>query len=106
MSLSIRVRRKCDGETGVIKSARGSSIGLDWVTVVFDRNIPVTKNANISHFDIISVDTGLNSVDFGDASINHCYDLIKEASDYLDTNELTSICSSSILHKKFKEALK
>ena len=31
--------------------------------------------------------------------------LIKEASDYLDTNKLTSICSSSILHKKFKEAI-
>ena len=31
--------------------------------------------------------------------------LIKEASDYLDTNELTTICSSSILHQKFKEAI-
>ncbi len=31
--------------------------------------------------------------------------LIKEASDYLDTNELTTICHSSILHKKFKEAV-
>lgn len=31
--------------------------------------------------------------------------LIKEASDYLDTNEFTSIGSSSILHNKFKEAL-
>ena len=31
--------------------------------------------------------------------------LIKEAADYLDTNELTQISSSSILHKKFKEAV-
>lgn len=32
--------------------------------------------------------------------------LIKEASDYLDYNDLTSIKSTSILHKKFKQALK
>lgn len=31
--------------------------------------------------------------------------LVKEASDYLDTNELTSIGSTSIMHRKFKEAL-
>lgn len=31
--------------------------------------------------------------------------LIKEASDYLDTNELTSIGSTSILHQKFKAAI-
>ena len=31
--------------------------------------------------------------------------LLKEASDYLDTNELTSIGNSSILHKKFQEAV-
>ena len=31
--------------------------------------------------------------------------LIKEAADYLDTNELTQISNSSILHKKFKEAV-
>lgn len=68
MSLSIRVRRKCDGETGVVKSGRGSSIGIEWVTVVFDNNLPVSKNVNISHFDIISIDTGCNSVDFGEAN--------------------------------------
>ena len=28
--------------------------------------------------------------------------LLKEASDYLDTNNLTSVGHSSILHKKFK----
>lgn len=37
--------------------------------------------------------------------IRNLKNLIKEASDYLDTNELTTICSSSILHKKFKEAV-
>ncbi len=31
--------------------------------------------------------------------------LIREASNYLDTNELTSISNSSILHRKFKEAV-
>lgn len=105
MSLSIRVRRKCDGETGVVKSARGSSQGMNWVTVIFDRNLPIARNVNISHFDIVSIDTGDHSVDFGDCSSNKCYDLIKEASDYLDTNELTQISSNSILHKKFKEAI-
>ena len=66
MSLSIRVRRKCDGETGTIKSGRGSNNGIEWLTVVFDRNIPTTKNARLSHFDVISIDTGSHSVDFGD----------------------------------------
>ncbi len=31
--------------------------------------------------------------------------LIKEESDYLDTNELTQISNSSILHKKFQETI-
>lgn len=30
--------------------------------------------------------------------------LLKEASDYLDTNKLTTICSSSVFHQQFKEA--
>ncbi len=32
--------------------------------------------------------------------------LIKESDDYLNTNSMTSICSGSILHTKFKQALK
>ena len=31
--------------------------------------------------------------------------LIKEAADYLDTNELTTIASSSVLHRKFRKAV-
>lgn len=61
MGILIRVRRKCDGETGVIKGARGSNNGLQWVTVIFDR-LPTARNVNISHFDIVSIDTGLHSV--------------------------------------------
>ena len=32
-------------------------------------------------------------------------DLLKEAAEYLDTNELTVISSSSVLHRKFKEVV-
>lgn len=32
-------------------------------------------------------------------------ELLKEASDYLDTNNLTSIGSGSILHQRFKDAV-
>ena len=32
--------------------------------------------------------------------------VVKEACDYLDTNELTTIGSTSILHRKFKNAIK
>lgn len=40
-----------------------------------------------------------------EARVEELEKLIKSASDYLDTNELTSIGSTSILHKQFKQAL-
>lgn len=33
-------------------------------------------------------------------------DIFKEAADYLDTNKMTNIAAGSILHQKFKDALK
>lgn len=35
----------------------------------------------------------------------HLKQLVKDASDYLDTNNQTSISHGSILHKQFKDAL-
>lgn len=55
MSIFIRVKRKCDGAEGLVKSARGSTNGLEWVTVVFDNNKTIARNVKISHFDVISI---------------------------------------------------
>ena len=52
----IKVKRKCDGEAGVIKNARGTSSGLRWVDVIFERNLPIARNVDISHFKILSVE--------------------------------------------------
>ena len=52
--MKIRVRRKYDGKTGVVKSAFGTTEGFSYFVVVFDENIP-PKKARASHFEVIGI---------------------------------------------------
>lgn len=52
--MKIKVRRKCDGKTGTVKSAFGTASGFEHFVVVFDENIPACK-AKASHFEILGV---------------------------------------------------
>lgn len=52
--MKIIVRRKCDGKTGTVKSALGTTEGFSYFVVVFDENIP-SKKAKASHFEVIGI---------------------------------------------------
>lgn len=55
MSLTIRVKRKCDGKVGVVKNANGTyGEGLKYFNVVFDENSKPNK-APVNHFEILSI---------------------------------------------------
>lgn len=53
--MKITVKRKCDGKTGVVKTALGSfSDGFTYFVVVFDDNSGYWK-AKVQHSEILSI---------------------------------------------------
>jgi hypothetical protein len=52
--MKIKVKRKCDGKIGTVKSAFGTADGFAHFVVVFDEHIP-SKKSKSSHFEIIGV---------------------------------------------------
>lgn len=69
----------------------------------------IEQQGSIQRFDTVAINAAVHAINTHDNLVKQneaLKDLIRDADDYLNINELTSIGSGGILHRAFKEALK